>query len=126
MAFFPKDNVIYDELWNVLPGAVHKGDYAVVQDVMGFYFFDLETAGDEVTFIYRMRQVEADKKVGTAEAIKAGDKLYYYPALGKVSPTPTGSYGSDYKFCGWAKKDAGAADTTVLMNFDGTRHLENI
>jgi hypothetical protein len=125
-SFAPKDDIIYDELWDVLPGAVVKGDAAVVQDVFGFYFFDRETAGDEVTFIYRMRQVIATKKTGTGEDIVAGEKVYYYVATKNVSPNKVGSAGSDYYFCGWAKKSASAADTTVLINFDGTRHTENI
>ena len=132
MAFEPKDDIIYDELWDVAPAAaVAKGEAAVRQDVFGFYFFasdpndeDLDT--DETTFIYRMRQVLADKATGTGEAITSGDRLYYYPANDNVSPTATGTAGTDYYFCGWAKKDATTSDTTVLMNFDGTRYDEAI
>lgn len=132
MAFEPKDDVIYDELWNVTPAlAVTKGDAAVVQDVFGFYFFssdpnDVELDAAETTFIYRMRQVLADKATGTGEAILAGDRLYYIVANDNVSPTPVGVAGTNYYFCGWAKKDATAAATTVLMNFDGTRYDEAV
>lgn len=132
MAFEPKDNVIYDELWNVeLAAAVTKGTAAVRQDVFGFYFFSYDPNNpdldnDEVTFIYRMRQVLADKAAGTGEAIISGDRLYYYPATDTVSPNAVGTAGTDYYFCGWAKKNAGTSESTVLMNFDGTRYDEAI
>lgn len=125
--FLWKDNVIYDELWDVLPAtAVVAGDPAVKQDVFGFYIKDRESVGEEVTFVYRCRQVLAEKKTGTGEAILSGDKLYYIVADQKVSPTPAGTPGVDSYFCGWAKKDAGALEEHVLMNFDGTRYDETL
>lgn len=130
MAFRSKDNVIYDELWDVIPAgaaaSVAHGTAAVRQDVFGFYYTTNLTAGDEVVFIYKNRQVEADKRVGTGEAIISGDKLYYYPTTDNVSPTATGTAGTDYYFCGWAKKNASTTATKVLMNFDGTRYNEAI
>lgn len=126
--FLAKDVTIYDELWDVeaASAATLKGDAAVVQDVFGFYAKNAESATEEISFIYRCRQVQADKKVGTGEAILAGDRLYYIVADGKVSPTASGTPGTDSYFCGWAKKDAGALETTVLMNFDGTRYNETL
>ena len=129
MAFEWKDNVIYDELWDVTVGAaitISKGDAAVRQDVFGFYIKNQEAASEEMTLVYRCRQVEADKRTGTGEAIISGDRLYYYPATTNVSPTATGTAGTDYYFCGWAKKSATASATTVLMNFDGTRYDEAV
>jgi len=127
MAFEWKDNAIYDELWDVIPAtAVTKGDAAVRQNVFGFYAKTRETAGEEITLIYRCRQVLADKRTGTGEAIISGDDLYYYPLTANVSPTATGTAGTDYYWCGWAKKSATASETTVLMNFDGTRYTETI
>jgi len=132
MAFEPKDNSIYDELWDVeVAAAVTKGEAAVRQDVFGFYFAavtaqDITDDNDEVAFIYRMRQVLADKATGTGEAITSGDKVYYVVANDNITATPTGTAGTDYYFCGWAKKTATATATTVLINFDGTRYDENI
>lgn len=133
---FSKDNIIYDELWDVeAPTGTLKGYAAVVQDVLGFYAKAAESSDEEVCFVYRDRQVLANKRVGTGEAILAGDKLYAYrigaaawtvPQDVEVSPTATGTAGTDYCFCGWAKKDASALETTVLMNFDGTRYNETI
>lgn len=132
MAFIGEDNHIYDELRDVLAlAAVTKGQAAVIQDVFGFYLnaitaTDIANSRNEVTFIYRMRQVLADKATGTGEAILAGDRLYYYLTLDTVSPTATGTAGTDYYFCGWAKRNAAATATTVLMNFDGTRYDEAV
>lgn len=117
-----QDNVIYDELLEVEPAtAVNKGDVALQQDVVGFWAKDREAAGEEVTLIYRCRQVLADKRTGTGEEIIAGDRLYFYPTTNNVSPTPTGVAGTDFYFCGWAKENAGANVTEVHMNWDGTR-----
>lgn len=138
MPFIAKDVTIYDELWDIEAplGTEHKGEAAVMQDTLGFLAKDAESVGEEIAFIYRCRQVEAAKRVGTGEAILAGDRLYAYRKSGavafttlqnlEVSPVATGTAGTDYMFCGWAKKDAGALDATVLMNFDGTRQDETI
>jgi hypothetical protein len=119
--FEGKDNLIFDELRGVIPGvAVEKGEAVLHNDVFGFYGNDESDITKPVILYYRMRQVLADKGTGTAEAIEQGDRLYYFPATGLVSATPGTTVGVDYYFCGWAKKAAGANDTTVLMNFDGT------
>jgi len=126
MAFEPKDTVIYDELWDVVPvAAVVKGQAAVVQDVFGFYLV-AAALGVEVCFAYIMRQVEADKRVGTGEDILAGDRLYYIPAEDVVTPTAGTTPGVNSYFCGIAKKDASAAETKVLMNFNGTMYDQTI
>ena len=131
MSFRSKDPEIYDELYDVLvaggAGAVLHGTPAVRQDVFGFYYFTNPAAGAEVTFIYRQRQVRADKATGTGEAILSGDKLYYIVATGLVSPNNGGGIaGTNYYFCGWAKENAGADVDDVLMNFDGTRYDEAV
>jgi len=121
--FYPKDNVIYDELREVtIAAAVTKGQAVLHNDVFGFYFAAQTDITKVVALVYRMRQVLADKGTGTATVINEGDRLYYVVATGVVSPTVVGTIGTDSYFCGWAKKAAGASDTTVLMNFDGTRY----
>lgn len=125
MGFRQKDTQIYDELWVNILSTIAPLVAAIVQDVFGFYLVG-GVSGDEVAFVYRMRQVEADKRTGTGEEIFAGDKLYYYPSTDDVSPVATGTAGTDYYFCGWAKKDADADAVKVLMNFDGTRYNEAI
>jgi hypothetical protein len=131
MSFRSKDPQIYDDLFDVVvagaAGAVVHGTGAVRQDVFGFYYFTNPAAGAEVTFIYRQRQVRADKQQGTGEAIISGDRLYYIVATGLVSPNNGGGVaGTDYYFCGWAKENADASDEDVLMNFDGTRYDEAV
>lgn len=128
MAFRWKDNVIYDELWNEIPAtAVTVGQAAVVQDTFGFYVKAREAAGEEIAFIYRCRQVEADKLTGTGEAIVHGDRVYAVVAQNFfVTANPVGVAGVDYYYCGTAKKDAAASAEKVLIRFDGTRYDENI
>jgi hypothetical protein len=128
--FYWEDVTIYDELWDTFPAtAVLKGTPEVVQDVFGFWLKDREEAGEEVTFVYRCRQVLADKVVGTGEAILPGDRVYAIVAQSHaVSATPPagGVAGTDYYFCGWCKRQADASDARVLINFDGTRYDETI
>lgn len=127
MSFKWKDDVIYDELWDVTPvAAVDAGDPAVVNDVFGFYIAD-GLAAAETTFVYKCRQVEASKVTGTGEDIEAGESVYAVVADSyNVTANPTGTAGTDYYYCGIAKKDATASATTVLINFDGTRYTEDI
>jgi len=126
-AFEGQDNQIYDELKDIIPGGfVYKGEAALIEDVFGFYFKQQTRIGgvgtEEITFVYRMRQVLAKKITGTGNDIKAGDRVWYITASGAISNTKPGggAAGTDYFFCGWAKEDAEAGDTEVLINFDGT------
>ncbi len=123
-----KDNQIYDELWEAVPGntTTEKGDAVLRQDTFGFYMKDSESTTEEVIIVYRCRQVLATKVTGTGEAIISGDRLYYIVASDAVSPNATGTAGTDYYYCGTAKKGATASATTVLMRFDGTRYDEAI
>jgi len=125
MAVEWKDNQIYDELRDIAPvAAVEKGDVAVRQDVAGFWITDL-AATIKGGFIYRCRQVRVPKRTGTGEAFLAGDRVYYYPAEELASPAAVGTAGTDYYFVGWAKDDAPASASTVLVNWDGTRYDQN-
>jgi hypothetical protein len=129
MAIFePKDTIDYQHVWDAVPGdiTIVKGDPAIKQDVFGFWLKDCETITEEVCFIWKMRQVEAEKIVGTGEAILSGDHLYYIVAQKKVSPTISGTFGVDSYYCGTALRDAAASDTVVLMDFDGRRWDENV
>lgn len=124
--FYPKDDHIYDELLDIVVSAtVVKGEADLVQDCFGFYF-TAGVSGEEVCFVYRMRQVLADKIVGTGQDIQSGDRLFWIPGQDAVSQTPVGVVGTDCYFVGWAKEDASENDTQVLMNFDGTRYDEVI
>lgn len=132
LVFEQKDNQIFDELKDItVAAAVTKGEPAVIQDVFGFYHnavtaADITANRDDVTFIYRDRQVEAKKIAGTGFAITAGDRVYYIVASDAISATATGTPGTDSYFCGWAKETASATATKVLINFDGTRYDETL
>lgn len=119
--FEGKDIAIYNELRGVVPGvAVEKGEPVLHNDVFGFYFNDETDTTKIVTIVYRMRQVLADKSEGSGEEIEVGERVYYFPATELVSSNPGTTVGTDYYFCGWAKKAAGANDSTVLIDFDGS------
>jgi len=127
MAFILKDSQLagYEELWDVIPGAVRSKGFAYVkQDVFGFLMTASGSTTDEVTFIWKARQVEADKLTGTGEGILAGD--FVYATVGSsfqiVTANPSGTIGTHYYFCGVAKKDASASDNKVLISFWGDEY----
>jgi hypothetical protein len=130
--FYPKTHSRYDESFDLIPAAeVLKGQPEQLRDVFGFWFADsLVFEGGsltEQTFVYRMAQVEADKITGSGEEILALERVYAVVAQAHfITAHPTGTPGVDYYFCGWAKYDAAASDTTVVINFDGTRWDEDI
>jgi len=131
--FFIEDVMIYDEVEDTPATAQVQGEVAVINDVAAFYLTGnligtlAPATLEPLTAIYRARQVLANKMTGSGYAIKHGQKLYYNKAQDKVQASkPAGTYAVDYWFCGWAKRDALASDTTVLMNYDGTRYAENI
>jgi len=129
MAFEPKDTLDYNHLRDVVPVAdVTKGEAVVINDTFCFYLTDWVTTGnpDYAVPVYKMRQVLADKAVGTGEDIQAGERVYYYPATDTISANAVGTAGTDYYYCGTAKETAAAATSTILIRFDGTRYDEAI
>jgi len=130
--FYPRDHQIYDESYDIIPAAaVVKGQPAQLRDVFGFWLTASQvpagTALIEQTFIYKMRQVLADKLTGSGEEIQALDRVYAVVAQAyAITANPTGTAGVDYYYCGTTKFDAAADDDEVIINFDGTRYDENI
>lgn len=130
--FEPRDLNIYDELLGLSTAvATTKGAGVLVGDVFAFELYgktaeQIAEGDDDKIPIYRMRQVMALKRTGTGEAITPGEKIYYYPGDKLVSSTATGTAGTDYYFCGWAKEAAAASAVNVLINFDGTRYDEDL
>jgi hypothetical protein len=126
MAFILRDDQqqSYHELWDqILTAAETKGFAQVVEDVFCFNM----TAGainDEVTRIYSATQVRVDKLTGSGEDINAGQKVYATLASNfqSVTANPAGVIGTDYYFVGWAKKDAAANETDVLIRFEGDEY----
>jgi hypothetical protein len=114
--------VSYRELCDIIPNAtVVKGQAAIVQDVFGYYFkaTELTTAGEEIAFVYWCDMVWADKEVGSGEEIYSGQRVYYNTGSGLVTANPTGTIGTDYYYCGIAKRDALANADQVLIEFIG-------
>jgi len=118
-------SVSYRELFDIIPATiVVKGQAAIVQDVFGYYFKGTEAtiAGEEITFVYWCDQVWAHKEIGSGEAILAGQEVYYNIGSGLVTANPTGTIGTDYYFCGIAKRNADANDDQVLIEFIGDEY----
>lgn len=112
----------YRELWDIIPNAVVvKGQAAIVQDMFGFYLkgTELTTPGEEICFIYRAGQVWADKEIGSGEGILAGQEVYWNVTSTLVTANPTGTIGTDYYFCGIAKRNALVNEDQVLIEFIG-------
>ena len=123
---------VYDDLFDVEPGVTALNGYGMRrQEVFGFVIKDNESATEDMALLYNCKQVEADKRVGTGEAIVSGDRLYAYPKTAgiafttpqdwEVSPVATGTVDTDFVFCGIAKFNAGANAEKVILNFIGER-----
>lgn len=129
-----EDGEIYDELLDDYPtmtANTGKGLSCIIEDVLSFYLVNRLISGENIVPAYRCRQVKADKMVGSGEDIRHGQRVYAYrkntalpwttPQDMWVSHNRVGTVGTNYMFCGWAKEDADEDDTTVEINFDGTR-----
>jgi hypothetical protein len=115
----------YQESWDVIPGQARVKGFAFVDnDVFGFLLTACLTAAQEVAFITRNRQVRVDKLTGTGEAIQRNQNVYATLASNfqSVTANPAGVIGTDYYFVGKAKKDAGADEDTVLIDFWGDEY----
>lgn len=130
--FKPKDLEIYNELRDqVTTVPIKQGAYQIYGDKLCFQLVG-KTAeqiarGDNLlTPIYKMRQVLARKKTGTGDDIAAGDNVYLYPTDKRISSNKIGTAGTDFYFCGTAKFDATASESTIVIEFDGTRYTEDV
>jgi|WetSurMetagenome_2_1015567.scaffolds.fasta_scaffold249228_2 hypothetical protein len=96
--------------------ALVKGECEVIEDVLTFAENDA-AIGIDVTRVFKCVQCRADKKQGTSEDIKQGQRLFVDLADDHVSPTK----GAGMLFCGWSKEDADGSDENVWLEFDGTQ-----
>ena len=99
--------------YTVPSGGCTKMGLTKIGDTVGF-FYETKDAGEIVTVVSQMDQVELAKKAGSGEGISQGAKVYYEAASGKLTATA----GSN-TLCGRCLKAAGADDTTVLVAFNG-------
>jgi predicted RecA/RadA family phage recombinase len=107
----------YKALKDTVAGsAVSAGDYVNVGGVHGFYLVD-GAIGDEITVVIEAEMVKAEKQASLA--INAGDLVYYDSAADEVDKTDTNV------LCGYAVRDALAADTHVYIRWNGlAAHLK--
>lgn len=99
--------------YTVPSGGCTKMGLTKIGDSVGF-FYETKTVGQSVAVVIQCDIVELAKKDGSGEAIAQGAKVYYEAASGKL----TGVAGSN-TLCGRCYKAALAADTTVLVVFNG-------
>jgi hypothetical protein len=124
--FIAKDWQEYNESHDITVSAsAEKGTALQLRDVFGFWLKEVVLGAVE-TFVYKMANVLADKTTGTGEEILALERVYYVVATGLITAHPTGTFGTDFYYCGIAREDATADEDTVLINFDGTRWNENV
>lgn len=86
------------------------GDIVQVEETAGFTFEDVAVSSN-YTFVIKADAVRALK---AAEAISAGDKIYY-----DLSETVVTKVATDNVAIGYALEAAALGDDNVLMNFDG-------
>ena len=101
------------DAYTVPGGGCIKMGLTKIGDSVGFYY-STQDAGDDVAVVIQCNIVELAKKAGSGEAIAQGAKVYYEAASGKL----TGVVGSNV-LCGRCLKAALAADTTVIVAFNG-------
>jgi predicted RecA/RadA family phage recombinase len=114
MGIFQADMRKSDFVYTV-PVDVNKGDVQQINNVLVFAENDVD-AGYDVTCVFKCVQCRANKKIGTAEDILKGQRVYIDMTDLRVSATK----GAGYLFVGWAKEDADGSDDDVLIEYDGT------
>jgi hypothetical protein len=126
MAFYLADmqQQSYHELMDHINAAARaKGWAEVIEDVFCFQMRAV-AINTEDTPIYQASQVWADKLTGSGEGINSGQRVY--ATLGSlfqsVTANPAGVIGTDFYFCGWAKRNADPDDERVLIRFWGHEH----
>lgn len=101
----------YEHLIGTAGADLIAGEVTLVEEDLGFPLVDVAN-GKQYTSVIKASQVRAEK---AAEAISAGDKLFWDAANSVVTKTS----GVGLYPCGSAIEAALLGDTYVLMNFDG-------
>lgn len=106
----------YEETEVVISGAaVEKGDFAIYNNVCGFYLQD-GAIGDTVILITKAENVLITKEAPLA--INAGDAVYFDTSARNCDKTDTNH------LCGYCRRAAASADVIVSVNFDGHAYFE--
>lgn len=104
----------YDFIIATAGGAIATGEVTIVEESIGFPLVDV-VLNDKVTMIIRASQVRAMK---AAEAIAAGDTIYWDAAANKVTKTSA----TGLPIVGVAVEAALLADATALITWDGANY----
>ncbi|OPY84378.1 MAG: hypothetical protein A4E71_02649 [Smithella sp. PtaU1.Bin162] len=101
----------YIEILAEASADLSNGDYVSKENLRGFCIVDVLTGAD-FAMIVKADKVKALKAVG---AISPGDNVYYDVSGGNVTTTETGNI-----MVGHCIEAAASADTTVMIEFDGS------
>ncbi len=86
----------------------------LIGDTVGVVYDDV-SLGDRGVLVYEAEKADVPKKTGSTESFKAGDKVYWDPTDGFVSPV----WSSGRYLIGIAVEDAGVTDTVVMIDLKG-------
>lgn len=95
-------------------GGYSAGDMVKVNDTIGVIVEDA-SAGNDAVLIYSAEKIVVPKATGSGIAFSEGSKVYYDASAKKVTNSASGT-----TLVGIALESAGASDTTVLIDLDGT------
>lgn len=97
--------------------AGHSGTYTYkVQDTVGICLEDADFGAEAVLF-YHAEKIMIRKKTGTGETFAVGQKVYYDPSDGLVTPNTV----SGGLWIGIAVRTAGMTDTRVMIDLKGDK-----
>jgi predicted RecA/RadA family phage recombinase len=106
----------YKEIRVTIAGAaVSKGEFAIYNDICGFYLQDA-AIGDDVILIVEAENAKVAKEASLA--INAGDAVYFDTTANEADKTDTNH------LIGYCREAALAADTHVKIIFDGKAYFE--
>lgn len=94
-------------------GGVVSGQMDLIHDTVGVYMTDAD-AGDLVAFLTQADKILLPKDVVSTDVFAAGDYVYFDHADAKVNASSSGN-----TLCGRVLEAATAADTEVLVAFNG-------
>jgi predicted RecA/RadA family phage recombinase len=94
-------------------GGVVSGQMDLIHDTVGVYMTDAD-ADEQVAFLTQADKILLPKAAVSPTAFSAGDKVYFDHADEELNESSSGN-----TLCGRAIEAAAAADTEVLVAFNG-------
>jgi hypothetical protein len=86
----------------------------MINDTIGVVYDDV-SLGDRGVLVYEAEKADVPKKLGSTEVFVAGDKVYWDPTDGYVTPT----WASGRYLIGIALESAGATESVIMIDLKG-------